>query len=102
MVDWNDTQSVIDLSYSVIEAVGVFQQSSKTPDKQPLEENPHYHHVDDQDKLRTLISNLCKSSTCPLCCDDKEFCEQLYLDYYDVDSFIATLEDERENPYKWD
>jgi hypothetical protein len=101
MVDWGNLQDTLDISYSVMEAVSTFQQSSVTPDKQPLNENPHYRRLNDHDEFEILLNNLCESSTCPLCREVENGCEYLYLDSYDIDNFIATLEADNENPYEW-
>ncbi|AEN07750.1 hypothetical protein Halar_0508 (plasmid) [halophilic archaeon DL31] len=102
MVDWGNPQDMIEISYSIMYSVNTFQQSPRTQDRQPVDENPHYQCLNDDEKRRTLLNNLCDSSTCPLCRDVEDDCEYLYLESSDIGSFIATLEAEDENPYDWD
>ena len=101
MVDWGNPQDVIEISYSIMYEVNTFQQSPKTQDKQPINANPHCRRLSNHNELRTLLDNLCDSSTCPLCHDIENGDEYLYLDTCDSDSFIATLESADENPYEW-
>lgn len=101
MVDWGNPQDVIEISRAIMYEVNTFQQSPRTPDRQPVNENPHYQRLNDE-KRRVLLKNLCESSTCPLCRNVEDDCEYLYLESSEIDSFIATLEAEDENPYEWD
>jgi len=101
MVDWGNSRDVIDISYSIMYSVSTFQQSSRPQNRQPIDENPHCQRLDDEE-VSTLLDNLCGSSTCPLCHEIEDDCEYLYLESYDIDSFIATLEADDENPYEWD
>jgi hypothetical protein len=101
MVDWGNPQDVLDISYSIMNSVSTFQQSPRVQNRQPLDENPHYRRLDGE-KADTLLDNLCDSTTCPLCHEIEDGCEYLYLESYDIGSFIATLEADNENPYKWD
>ena len=102
MVDWGNPQDVIEVTYSIMYSVNTFQQSHNTQGRQPVDKNPHYQHLNDDEKREILLENLCNSRTCPLYCDVEDSCEYLYLESADIDSFIATLEAEDENPYEWD
>lgn len=102
MVDWGNPRDVIDISRTIMYSVSTFQQSPQKQSQQPIDENPHYQHLNDEEELDTLLENLCDSSTCPLCLEVEDGCKYLYLESYDIDNFIATLEAEDENPYEWD
>ncbi|WP_380675574.1 hypothetical protein [Salinigranum sp. GCM10025319] len=102
MVDWGNPRAVIDLSYAIMDAVSTYQQHPQKPDRQPLKENPHYCRFKGDPKFEQLLENLCESATCPLQRVVENGCDCLYLDSYDVNSFIASLEADDENPYTWD
>lgn len=102
MVDWGNPQDVIDLCYGILDAVNTYQKHPQSPDYQPISENPHCRKLAGEPELERLIENLCESKTCPLQRTVKNGCECFRLDSSDINSFIATLEQDNENPYEWD
>ena len=100
-MDWDNPEKVIDLTASILYDVNTFVSCPNQPNCQPIGKNQQYARFQGAQKIEDLIDNLCGTDTCPLQMETRGGRRFLYLDSSDIDSFVAQLEVNDDNPVKW-